>query len=687
MIPPVFGPQYYSENNQTIKKRIDDFYAQATTLHNGFWGEAFIDTQYEAGDQVLNSNSYGVLPAWGRKQLSFNHIRPTVNVVDGYQRRNRKSTIVVPVENGDSETADQFTKILMWINRNEGVLETISDSFHGSLVTGLSFLHVWLDYRTDPVSGNIRVDHLPYNSFIMDPFWKKADLSDCRQILYRQYKTKRDLISYYPDFEEAIAQIPENDGSNTRDGRFQFTPEAQNFSSKGLLAVDEFYYRDYRTQLMLVDSLTGETMPWMGKSDEGLQQFLKNNKMITTIEQIVPTVNLAVKVQDLILFDGPQPSGIDDYPMIPVFCYYNPQMSDMSLRIQGMVRGMRDAQYLYNRRKIIELDIFESQPNSGFIYKEDSLVDPLDVYQQQGQGKGIALKKDAQMSDVQQIQPPRVDASMFTASQILSEEMPIISGVTKELAGMSGDAKSGLQEMWRTAAGKTGLEILFDHLDRAQKLLGNRMISMIQANFTPGKVQKILEGQKPADQFYSKAFGIYGCAVEEGFNTTTQKQLEFAQLMQLREAGIPIPDKDILEVATLQGKKTIIQDMEQAQQQNMQQSQEAHQLAMAEIQAKIKASDALAVANQGLGVERLSRVEENEALAIERRAAAEKDHDMALLNLVKAIKEVDGIDIEHVAKLLSLSQLMKTQQPDTQLQPEAPSVPANEFQGQPMTGS
>jgi len=33
-------------------------------------------------------------------------------MISGHQRRNRKSTIVTPVENGDEMTADQFTKIL-----------------------------------------------------------------------------------------------------------------------------------------------------------------------------------------------------------------------------------------------------------------------------------------------------------------------------------------------------------------------------------------------------------------------------------------------------------------------------------------------------------------------------------------------------------------------------------------------
>ena len=41
-----------------------------------------------------------------------------------------------------------------------------------------------------------------------------------------------------------------------------------------------------------------------------------------------------------------------------------------------MVRGLRDAQYLYNNIKIIEIDIFQSQINSGWIYKVDKLVYP-----------------------------------------------------------------------------------------------------------------------------------------------------------------------------------------------------------------------------------------------------------------------------------------------------------------------
>ena len=57
---------------------------------------------------------------------------------------------------------------------------------------------------------------------------------------------------------------------------------------------------------------------------------------------------------------------------------------------------------LYNRRRTIELDLLESQITSGWKYKEDALVNPKDVFLA-GQGKGLALKDTAQMTDVEQI--------------------------------------------------------------------------------------------------------------------------------------------------------------------------------------------------------------------------------------------------------------------------------------------
>lgn len=663
MLFPELGPQYYDEKDKYILSRMEAFYAESITINQAFWGEADTDTRFEAGDQSLWNDLYGNLPSNRRRQFNFNRIRRVINMIGGHQRRNRKSTIVTPIENGDAETADQFTKVLMWCNNQENVLETISEAFHGSLVTGMNLLQVWVDYRSDPVSGNIKVDNTSYNGFLIDPYFRKADLSDCTSIWKRSFLTKRECISLMPNAADEILGLYGRDTGSGRDGKFQFMPESYSYSMKNLLTYDEFYYRDYRTQQMLVDTQSGETMEWRGK-EEDLKLFLQTYPTVTVTTQEIPTVRVAIVIQGKVFYHGPNPMGIDSYPFVPVLAYYTPQMPYMPWRIQGVVRNIRDAQYLYNRRRIIELDILESQITSGFKYKENALVNPKDIFLA-GQGRGLALKEEAQMSDVEQIVAPQIPPSMIQLSELLGKEIQEISGVNEELLGSAMDDKAGVLAMLRQGAGLTTLQPLFDQLDRSQKMLGNIMIEIIQANFTPGKIKKILEGEEPQPQFYNKAFGKYNAIVEEGLNTSTQRQMEFAQLLQLKQAGVPIPDDVLLESATVQNKKKLIDAIQAQQQQAAQVQQQQNEIAQQEAQSRIELSKARAQADAGLGLERASRVQENRALANERLAQADKDKEIALLNFIKSLKEIDTIDLQNIQKLLTLNEILQAKESNT----------------------
>jgi hypothetical protein len=645
---------------------MEAFYAEAISINQSQWSEADTDLRFYLNDQTIWTDYYGNLPANRRRQFNFNKIRRVVDMISGHQRRNRKSIIAVPIENGDQVTADQFSKVLMHITRNGNVLETVSETFQNALITGMNLLEVWMDYRTDPVSGTIRVDNCNYNDFLIDPYFRKLDLSDCKGLWRRKFLSKRECISLLPDHMDEILGLIGNDYGNGRDGKFQFQTEAYNYGLKNLLTYDTFYYRTYRTQKILIDTETGEMMEWKQKDEEKLKQFLQTYPQITVSENEIPSHNVAIVVQGKVMYDGPNPMGIDQYPFVPIVAYYHPESPYFPYRCQGVVRGIRDAQYLYNRRKVIELDILESQINSGWIYKENALVNPKDVFLS-GQGRGLALKQESQMTDVQQVQAPRIDPSMIQLSEILSKEINEIAGISEELLGFdNADTKSGYHAMLKQSSGITTLQGLFDNLDYSTKLLGNLLIDLVQMNYMPGKIQQILENnQQPAPQFYNKAFGKYHAAVEEGLNTTTQRQMQFAQLLHLKEIGVPIPDEQLLEASTLQNKPQLIEAIQKNQQQQQQLQQQQAQLQMQELEARTNLANARAMADQGLGIERVSRVEENKALAQERRAQAAKDEDIALLNLIKALKEIDDIDITQIQKLLSISNVIKSQENTT----------------------
>jgi len=262
------------------------------------------------------------------------------------------------------------------------------------------------------------------------------------------------------------------------------------------------------------------------------------------------------------------------------------------------------------------------------------------------------------MTDIQPIQPPQIPPSFFQQMETYGKEMFLVSGINEELMGSAVDDKAGILSMLRQGAGLVTLQPLFDRFDNSCILLGELMMKIIRANYTPGKIRNILEGEQPAPLFYNKAFGKYHCMVQLGFNTESQKQMEFAQLMQLAQMGLPIPPQALIEAATLQNKTRLIAMIEQQQQQQMQMQQAQMQTEMQAQQAQAQLYQARAMADQGLGMERMSRIQENQALATERRSQAVKDDFQALLNYVKAIKEIEGIDLAQLEKIFALKRMI-----------------------------
>lgn len=604
--------------------------------------------RFLAGDQTLWGDLYGNLPAFRKRQFQFNRIRRIVNMISGYQRRNRKSTVCLPINDEDDQLSDDWTKVLFHVNRKADTYEMVSDAYEDALSTGMSLIHAFLDFRDDPINGQLKLEKLAYNEFIMDPYFRNPDLSDCNFLWKRRWLAKDVVASLCPWASKEIMMM--NPRGN-RDGKFQFQPEAYNYGQYNLLTYDEYYYRDFRDQDMLVDLQTGESVEWKGK-EEDLKAYLRLYPQIKVKKNRVPTVKLAILVEGEPIYQGAQPTGIDRYPFVPVLAYYYPQIPYFPFRIQGVVRGLRDAQYLYNHRRIIELDILESQVNSGFIYKADSIVNTDDIFLS-GQGRGIAIKQDADISDVQKIQPGQVPPSMIELSQLLGNEISEISGVSEELLGMADGDQSGILSMLRQGAGLTTLQKLFDQLDFSQKELGRLTQEIVRENYAPSKIMKILKRQ-PDPRFFDRSSLKYDIVIEEGINTATQNQMQLMQLLHLRQVGVPVPDESLLKCVTLQNKKELIEQVTQNQQQAAQKQQQAEEMQVNLAAAQVKLANARAEADAGLGMERISRIGENQALAEERRAEAVRDEHAGILDLTKALKELAGLDIDNIVKQIAM---------------------------------
>lgn len=640
--------------NGDLLQRLEALYEENITLNLTRWSEADTDMRFNIGDQTLWNDIYGNIPSYQRYSFMFNRIKPIGNMITGYQRKNRKALLAVPVEDGDQKTADILTDIFYYVDANSQLQETVSSAFEsGAFVTGMSLISMWLDYSNDPINGDFRFDHIPYSSFIIDPYWTKQDLSDCSFIWRRKWVDKNEARMIFPGQTELVDSMQP---SGNRDGKFQFQAQAYNYSMNQLLPLDEVWYREDRVGTFLVDNQSGETMEYRGKKED-IEDFLLQNPNVSLDERRVGTVKLGMVLNGSVMYDGENPLGIDNFPFVPVIGHYTPEVPYMQWRCQGMVRPLRDAQYLYNRRMVIQLDIMESQVNSGAMYKPGSLVNPKDVFQA-GQGKPIAIKDNKEMTDFQRIPAPAIPESMLAITKSLGDEVLTLSGLNEESMGMANDEIAGVLGMLRQGAGMTSLQKIFDQLDTSYKLLGDRIFETVQRNWTPQKVGRITQ-ETPTEEFFNGQYRRYHVRVEEGLNTTTQRQQQFAQLLQLKQLGVPVPDDVLLQESTLQNKDALVEAVRAQQEQAQQQQQLAQELEMKKYQAEIEDLQGRAQANAGLGAERVSRIPENRALALERVAEGERDRQAADLDRAKTITELEGTSVENVLKALRILDFIK----------------------------
>jgi len=643
--------QFYTDDDKNILSRMRQVYNDVSPITQSLWVQASIDERFYAGDQSLWQEIYSQIPAHRRKQFNFNKIKRIVNMISGYQRRNRKTLSVTPIENSDQKTSDQFSSLLYWANNQTDVFNILSDAFLGSLITGMNLLAVWMDYREDPFSGDIKVSNMSYNGYIIDPYFKKQDLSDCNYIWTRKFLSKKQISSLMPDREDEIMKMR---ADASRDGYFNFLPENYNMAQRDLLPYDEFWYLDYRDATIIIDPDNEEVLEWKGEK-ENLQLFLRRFPNLKTQKIQKQTCKLAIAVNNRVFYHGKNPFKVDKYPFIPVIAYYQPELPYYEWRVQGVVRGLRDSQFILNRRQQILLDILESQINSGLKVMEGSLIDDRDAFKA-GQGQALFIKKDAPMGmeSVQKIPPGDVSPSMINVIDQMDKNMMEISGVNEELLGSAEDDKAGILSMLRQGAGLTTLQNLFDQLDLSLKNLGRLELDLIQNNFTAAKVRRIIEDE-PSDQFFNKSFQKYDCEVVESADTPTQRMNAFKQALYLREIGIPITTEFLLDLSSFPNKDKLLQQIQQQEQQQAQQAQQMQQLQMQELAAKSELAKARAAADQGLAVERVSRVNENESLSVERRAQAVYDE-------IKAVKELQGLDISQIQQLIGILNTIKTSQ-------------------------
>jgi len=576
-------------SDKDIKREFEEAYRCGNQYWWPWWFEADKDLRAFLGDQ-WSQDEYNYLASQRRAAYVFNKVRRIIKLVTGYERKHRLSLTIEPIENSDEETAGQLSDVIMWLMKWTNLYYQMSDCFEGGgCKTGMNLLGLYVDYAEDPLNGDIRARRIPHNGFIIDPNFSERDLSDCGWLCTRKYLPRPIIQTLLPGQAKDIEKMrPWN-----RDNKFNFLPLRRDLWGNDMTPWDEYWKRTSKEVQMVVDMQTGETKEWPKSAKADMHNFLAAYPHMGEYKAWVPSIEFNIFVGGEVMYNGPDPWGLDDFPFVPVMGFYDPEHDKADYKLQGLVRCIRDPQMELNRRRSKMIDIIDSQINSGWFVEEETLMNPQSIYQT-GQGRVVYLKSGtmAKGSMPTQMRAAEIPESLFRMDETYDRDIMEIPGANADLLGLveKDDVNvAGVLTKLRQGQALTVLQDLFDNYSLSITLLGKKLTKLVQMNYQPNKIKRIIK-QEPTREFYAKDFGKYGCTPSEGILSDTQRSMYYYQLVAMQAAGIPIPNSAILDAAPIQGKKNLkeyIAKMEEQQGQVAQVALQDKQLAQAAVKARI----------------------------------------------------------------------------------------------------
>lgn len=628
---------------------VSDFtqdYNRAYMLLNTYYAEAYRDVGFYLGNQwSLEQLRY--LNTERRNAFTFNKSRKTINMVSGYLAANQNASIVIPRENANPDTAEQLTELLRQVMVPNGY-RTTQKAKHGSLISGVSWVSPWIDYRQDYVNGRISFHLDNWNDVIWDPFSYRLDLEDCTFMARRKYLSKDVIKSLVPGCEREVDAM----GYGNRDEKFTYEPYARQWGLQELLAYNEYWKQRYKKGWILVDKSTGAQKPWKGdrKRLTMMQEMFPN---LAVIEGYYKTVEYNIIVENRLLYSGEDPWGLGEYPFVPYYCVFEPSYDLYQWKYQSLQRLLRDSQEEYNMRKSKLLDIVDSQIGVGWKAKSNAVSNPKSLFQT-GQGKVIFMNPGFETSDVEKIDPPNIPESLFALQESFDADIKDFVDLGA-LGTDDTDRMSAVLFKMKQSMAIMQLGPIMDNFREADYLVAKKTLKLIQ-KYTPEKVERLLKSE-PTPEFYNGTFLEYDVDIVEAVMTDTQKQQAFLQAWTMKMGGTNVPDEMLWELSPFPIQKKFMQQIEA-------QTKQAEEAAKQEAEDKKQVNELLqakAFTDVALGEERLSRIKYDAALSEERLAAAQEERSRGVLDIIRAGKEFQemelkqqGMTVDHAEKILGM---------------------------------
>lgn len=575
---------------------------RASDAHRQWADKAKMCVEYYEGKQWAAAD-LKKLEDEGRPALVINKTRPLVNLALGYHLNNQTDRTARPSNDGTGTA--EVARVLSHVLKNDSERNELRYVDCEVYLDGLTCGRGWWDIRQDftkNLLGSTRIVAEDPFSLYVDPDATAYDPNDPHK--GANFLIKSDWISvdetavfYGQRAAERVRPLAYNGvSSSLPNSPYGLTPEVspartfaqvEDWPDNWRVFLDQSanwvdtYRRTVRRLDMqhwvrdwawfVIDLETGDQKRIPDEWDDDRVKKLamwaaQMNEPIMLQRRQARRMRWTHIVGDTVVFDRWSP--LDRYSYVPYYPYFRRGVT------QGMIDPLLDPQREINVRRSARLNIIGRSSNGGWKIEKGSMTPQnrreLEV---NGGRPGFILEYDRKagtLNPPEAIQPGQSPVSVEQLEKESDNDILEIAGINRSALGQVDQATvSGRAILARQQQTVVGMEGFLSNWHRSVRMSGRNMVDQAQAWYTEERLIRV-EGQNNSDPtemlinvrtadgvLNDITAGDYDVDIGETSLTDSFLAGQFNELMQMREAGLPVPDSFIVDASSVPRKEEL----------------------------------------------------------------------------------------------------------------------------------
>ena len=581
-----------------------EYVTRAKKYDNFYCGE-----QWDAADAKKLADE-------GRPALTINTILSTVNTVLGEQTAKRAEMNFKPRSNGNEDTATALTKVVMQIGDNNKLDWLESQVFSDGLIQDRGYFDVRINFD-DSIQGEVEINSLDPLDVLIDVDAKEYDPATWNEVITTRWLSLDQIESTYGDkVADSLSSLAAGgdiyggDSVAIEDNKFgdsasfDLTDDGTTDKTIRSVRVIERQHRRMCMSEWFIDPQTGDMRPVPENWDGAKRQEFGQQFGLFIQKRLAPRVRWTVSADKILLHDEWSP--YKTFTIVPYFSYFRRG------KPFGMVKNLISPQEQLNKISSQELHIVNTTANSGWITEEGSLVNMTNEdLTERGAETGLHLVHARGTNPPSKIQPNQIPTGIDRITQKAAHNIKEISGVSDAMLGYESAEVSGVALKSKQERGQIQIQVPLDNLARTRHMLAEKILELVQQFYVEERLIQITnpampDPSDPAAQeqmavnqvtpegqiVNDLTLGEYSVVISTQPARDNFEESQFSEALQLRQAGVMIPDYRVIEYSHLAQKKDIAEEVKQLaglaapseEEMAMQQKQQEMQIRMAELE-------------------------------------------------------------------------------------------------------